>query len=394
LHRRAATWCEENGLATSAIGHAMEADDGDTIARLVASVGRESYAAGMMEKTFSWIGWFETQGTLDKYPSIAVLGAWLFALSGDPERATRWADSVTDAHGNVPGVPDEIGAVATLLRALLCADGPAAMGTEAATAARRLSGSPWYSAALLLMGVAAVLQDRFEDADTLLARSAEVGAQLDAAPAACIALAQQAALAVDRQDWDDADALVARALALIADHQLDGYSTSALAYAVGCRTAMHRGDIEAARRLLTQAAIIRPRLSWAIPHLSIQALLEQAHAYIEMSDVAGARRVVREASAILAVRPDLGTLTDRLATLKTHLATLPVGKVGVSSLTSAELRLLPLLVTHFTFREIGERLFVSRHTVKTQAMSIYRKLGASSRSDAVATARETGLLTS
>jgi LuxR family maltose regulon positive regulatory protein len=65
---------------------------------------------------------------------------------------------------------------------------------------------------------------------------------------------------------------------------------------------------------------------------------------------------------------------------------------GASSLTTAELRLLPLLQTHLTFREIGERLYVSRHTVKTQAISVYRKLGVSSRSEAITRMHELGLL--
>jgi LuxR family maltose regulon positive regulatory protein len=37
-------------------------------------------------------------------------------------------------------------------------------------------------------------------------------------------------------------------------------------------------------------------------------------------------------------------------------------------------------------------LFLSRHTIKSQANSIYRKLGASNRSQAVAQARSLGLL--
>ena len=61
-------------------------------------------------------------------------------------------------------------------------------------------------------------------------------------------------------------------------------------------------------------------------------------------------------------------------------------------LTPAELRLLPYLQTHLTIREIGERLFVSRNTVSTEAGSIYRKLGVSSRSDAVIQAMRIGLL--
>jgi LuxR family transcriptional regulator, maltose regulon positive regulatory protein len=63
----------------------------------------------------------------------------------------------------------------------------------------------------------------------------------------------------------------------------------------------------------------------------------------------------------------------------------------VSSLTTAELRLLPLLPTHLTFAEIGQQLYVSRHTVKTQAISVYRKLGVSSRSQAVQRLQELGL---
>ena len=52
-------------------------------------------------------------------------------------------------------------------------------------------------------------------------------------------------------------------------------------------------------------------------------------------------------------------------------------------LSPAELRLAPFLATSLSFAAIGQRLHVSRSTVKTQALSIYRKLGASSRTSAV-----------
>jgi LuxR family transcriptional regulator, maltose regulon positive regulatory protein len=65
---------------------------------------------------------------------------------------------------------------------------------------------------------------------------------------------------------------------------------------------------------------------------------------------------------------------------------------GASALTTAELRLLPLLSTHLSFPQIGEELFLSRNTIKSQAISIYRKLGVSSRNPAVTRARELGLL--
>ena len=69
-----------------------------------------------------------------------------------------------------------------------------------------------------------------------------------------------------------------------------------------------------------------------------------------------------------------------------------VGATGTPPLTPAELRLLPYLQTHLTMREIGERLFVSRNTVSSEVGSIYRKLGVSSRNEAVQQATTIGLL--
>jgi LuxR family maltose regulon positive regulatory protein len=66
--------------------------------------------------------------------------------------------------------------------------------------------------------------------------------------------------------------------------------------------------------------------------------------------------------------------------------------LGASSLTTAELRLLPLLATHLSLAEISERLVVSRNTVKTQAISIYRKLGVSTRSETVRRMQQVGLV--
>jgi LuxR family maltose regulon positive regulatory protein len=65
---------------------------------------------------------------------------------------------------------------------------------------------------------------------------------------------------------------------------------------------------------------------------------------------------------------------------------------GASPLTPAELRLLPYLQTHLTFREIANRLFVSRNTVSSEVSSVYRKFGVSSRSAAVEHATSIGLL--
>jgi LuxR family maltose regulon positive regulatory protein len=65
---------------------------------------------------------------------------------------------------------------------------------------------------------------------------------------------------------------------------------------------------------------------------------------------------------------------------------------AVRDLTPAELRVLQLLPTHLSFPEIAAQAFVSPNTVKTQAQAVYRKLGVSSRREAVERARAAGLL--
>jgi LuxR family transcriptional regulator, maltose regulon positive regulatory protein len=66
--------------------------------------------------------------------------------------------------------------------------------------------------------------------------------------------------------------------------------------------------------------------------------------------------------------------------------------VVAPALTDAELRVLALLATHRTQPQIAVELFVAQSTVRSQVTSIYRKLGARSRDEAVRRARELGLL--
>jgi LuxR family maltose regulon positive regulatory protein len=56
------------------------------------------------------------------------------------------------------------------------------------------------------------------------------------------------------------------------------------------------------------------------------------------------------------------------------------------------MRLLPLLSTHLPVSEIAAELFLSPHTVKSEMKSIYRKLGATTRTQAVTRSQELGLL--
>jgi LuxR family transcriptional regulator, maltose regulon positive regulatory protein len=147
------------------------------------------------------------------------------------------------------------------------------------------------------------------------------------------------------------------------------------------------------RRELARAQRLRPLLTYAVPYSAVQVRIELTRVLVALGDMAGARTLMREIDELLRRRPELGTLVGEADALRVQLVSQRSSSVaGASALTAAELRLLPLLATHLSFPEIATDVCLSRHTVKSQAYSIYRKLGVASRSQAVAYARELGLL--
>src|SRR5436309_12843848 len=93
--------------------------------------------------------------------------------------------------------------------------------------------------------------------------------------------------------------------------RLHDYFISPLVHTVAARTALHRSDVPRAQEHLVQAARRRPLLTYAIPSVAVQTLLELGRAYLALDDAAGARTVLRQARGILQLRPDLGVLPDK-----------------------------------------------------------------------------------
>ena len=128
------------------------------------------------------------------------------------------------------------------------------------------------------------------------------------------------------------------------------------------------------------------------PWFRVEGRLDLARACLLLGDVAPAQRLLAEARLRAATASDLGILDDLLEELEARVDALAVwADGGAAELTAAELRVLQFLPTHLTFAEIGDRLHLSRNTVKTQAVSTYRKLDASSRGEAIERAHELGL---
>jgi LuxR family maltose regulon positive regulatory protein len=392
LNQRAADWFEAQGDAESTLDYSHAAGNEDNAARILSSIAMTVSSAGRVTAVESWLDHFDDEAQLHRYPAVAVEGSRIHAFRGRPDQAEVW---LAAAERGVPtnGDGSATRACIDVLRAAMCADGPERMLANAESALAELPPEhPWHPWALVVNGAAHLLLGEDDLADDLLATAAETSDRLGRAESRALALSERSLLAAGR-DEEEAETLALEAHRLIEDGELDAYATSALDLAATARALLRHGRWDEARRQLTITQRLAPSLTHAIPWFSVQVRLELGHAYVTLRDRDEAQRLLAEAHEILRLRPSLGVLGEQVTRLEAEIDAMPqaVGGGG-SGLTRAELRLLPLLSTHLSFREIGERLFVSRNTIKTQAISVYRKLGVSSRSDAITRAAELGLV--
>jgi LuxR family transcriptional regulator, maltose regulon positive regulatory protein len=396
LRRRAASWCLRNGLPEEALEYSIAAGDVDTAARLVTGLAVAVYRQGRVTTLQRWFGWLDKRDGIAGYPMAAVLASLLSALTGRPVHAERWADLVDHwQYGDGARSEDPAAeAWAALLRAILCRHGVEKMSADVDEAVRAFAaGNVADPAPLVIRGIARVLSGDLDGGDASFQDAAGVADQANTSDVLALAQCERSLLAMARNDWSQAEVLAGQARAALRQARLEESYLTPLVCAAHARVAMHRGDLAGARRELIGAQRGRPELTYAVPHVAVQARIELIRVYLALSDLEGARTLMREVDELLRRRPGLGTLVSQARALRDMLAAeRGSAHPGASALTTAELRLLPLLTTHLSFPQIGDELFLSPNTIKSQAVSIYRKLGVAARNPAVTRARELGLL--
>jgi len=385
LHRRAAAWYQKAGEPEPALRHAAAAGDADRVASIIAAVGLRVSSRSQVAEIEQSIARFGESHQLDRYPGVALHGSRIHAFNGRAVEAERWLDVAErgarrhnrDAAALRPGV--------AIVRAALCRQGPQRMLADAGAALAGLSRrSQWYQEALLMQGTAAALLGDTDEADRILSAAAAAAQAAGCAETQMLAAGQQSLIAREQGDERRADELAAEAHRLAADPELDRSPSSAIGLAAAARAALAHGRLGEARELTSAALALTPLLTEALPWLAVATRIELARCSVALRDGQAAAGLVAEICGLLEVRPRLGVLVDRARKLQREVETFVQNDPTPAGLTPAELRLLPLLATHLTFREIATELEVSRNTVKTQAISIYRKLGVSGRSEAIA----------
>jgi LuxR family maltose regulon positive regulatory protein len=205
-------------------------------------------------------------------------------------------------------------------------------------------------------------------------------------------VSERALLAGQRDEPEKADELAREAKRLVTESGVEGAPARALEHTVTAQALLRRGRWNEARAAMTAAQGLVPYLTAAIPWLAVQTRIELARGFVTLRDATAVQALLDEIDGLVAETPKLGGLPRQAKELRREAEAMPEPAEGsTGGLTPAELRLLPLLATHLSFREIAEQLYVSRNTIKTQAISVYRKLGVSSRSEAISEAHRLGL---
>ena len=396
LYRRAAQWHERNGTPAEAMGYWMKAGDADAAARLAVELTFPAFMRGRAATVERWLGWLEDHGAMEDHPALAVSAAMIPAMMGSPADAERrtW---VAEHAATIASLPEESSSAEPqlpLLRALLCRDGVDQMRADAELAGKTMAvGGCWRAAAPLFLGLAYLMADDPDRADVIFEGQVAEARATGGTIGACIALSERSLLAMARGAWNLGGRHLSEARAVARETSIEDYPAVTIMYAAAAQMALHQADRPGASAELTRAHRLRPALTYALPHLAVQSRIVLAQVHLALADLAGARTLMREADEILRRRPGLGAFARQAGNLRAELSRARgSAALGAWTLTAAELRLLPLLSTHLSFPEIAAEMFRSRNTVKSQVNSIYRKLGSSSRSQAVSRARELGLL--
>ena len=397
LNARAMAWCMANDMPEAAVVYGHAAGETHTVAGLVDALALSVHYDGRMETLEEWLGWFGDD-ELRRYPALAVYGAWVRALTGRPDEAERWLELAAGATSMI-ALSDGSATIepwVATLRANMMPNGVEQALADADLALNLLPPeSDWVFVALLGRGVAHVLLGATDRAVDDLKAAIDKGLAAAATEDVVLAQGQLALLAAKQGAWGEAGQRARAAQALVDEAGLGDYSTSAIAHAATARVALHEGRQEDARAALARAHRLRPLLDHGFPWLTVGVGLELTRAHLALADPGAARTVLTETEHVLELRPHMGSLVDEARELRDRVAaTAESAGAWAMSLTAAELRLLPYLATHLTFPEIASRLFISRNTVKSEAVALYRKLGASSRSQAIERAVEVGLLES
>ena len=393
IHVAAARWWSVEGDTDLAIGHAAAAGDADLLEELVVLHCGPYAARGMYRTLERWLQHF-TEARVRASLPLKQVEAVLNMGFGNGERALGWTRLCRTEQVPVDATPGT--ELLDYQTAALLATLENLPAHELIPLARRsyhhLPHGEWRALACLALGAnrylcgcegaidlmrESLFESEVAEATTLQATTAAslaIVLDLEGLPVEAAELSERASHLLDTPLGRDASAnAVSLAIASLFDAR-SGRHDDAVTRRDAARSKLAGFDRSAAWfGILGRIALIRTSL-----------LLDDAQAALDLLRELESRMVIQDATTPLA-----GHIAEMGATVRAAHAAFADRSWA---LTSAELRVVQYLPTNLSLADIASRLYVSRNTVKSHAAAIYRKLGATSRADAVERVRAAGLI--
>jgi LuxR family transcriptional regulator, maltose regulon positive regulatory protein len=395
LYRRASAWHQAAGNIAEAIGHAISAGDLADARELIASGWHACFNEGLVETVGSWLDRLPPEIVAED-ARMCLVRAWLARNLGRLDEVEPWVEA---AEAGVPQGPlregvASIESAACMLRAgyrQMIGDLAGAEPPSRRAVALEESGTPrWRAGSLATLGTNLCWQGRDGEATAILEQVAGVIEPLVNNMAGLWAMGGLGVIRARAGDLEAAERYARAAADLAAEHGLGEYWIAATAVIAMAEVLDRRGQTAeaeaAALRGLELARRGRARLETAC------ALLCLARIRFHAGDAHDARARLCAAQETIAACADPGILTELIARTERVLAP----RTGAAStshpglaepLSEREQEILRWLSSQLSLREIASELFVSYYTVKTHTRHIYRKLGVSTREQAVSQAR-------
>jgi len=394
LHRRAYEWHLREGLVAEAITHAIAAGDHSRAAELIAASWLDFVNRGELATVEAWTRALPPK-LAESDPRLSVARAWMLLVLGRPGEVE--AEARAAERGTLPGpladgsssVASSAALVRTSARLLLGDVGAAA---QSAALAAELEPDPtalWRPHVTNAIGMTAYWSGDYQGAESAFAETVSAGEAAGYYAAEIYALGYLAVISAERAEPADAARRVAAARALAGRLALGEHWVTVMVDYAAAELARARGGLREARAEAEHGLNIARRGGLRLD--TAYGLLALARIAQEAGDAAEARELRARAQRQLAACPDPGFLrawtgTDDAASRRSPAAD------SADELSERELTVLRLLSSRLSLREIGNELYVSLNTIKTHTRNIYAKLRVGSREQAVARARELGLL--
>jgi LuxR family maltose regulon positive regulatory protein len=387
LHERASGWHRQSGSAGEAIRHAHAAGDLTGVIDLIAG---NWYALVDSGQAATVQGWLASLGgsTISTHPLVAHCAAWVSALAGDRESLRRWLP-IVEADQSDDVLPDGIRSLRSSAALLQGSFGFEGLGPMREAAARAViletnPASPWH--ALARYSYAATLYWSGElDAAAAQARAASSGPG-SIALIRMMGLTILSLIAIEQGNLDEAGQRSRAALDIVtaAGTRLGGAPQSSLAFAAAGAVSAGRGRLAEAREQFEHALQVRRRFPGISPWFTVEILLRLAPVLLDTGERSRAVTLLSEVRLLLGSSPDgADAQFARLGQVERRLVGEPREVPVIEPLTDREVTVLRLLGGSLSMREIAQELDRSQNTVKTHTRAIYRKLGVSTRHDAI-----------